>query len=446
MALRLSPQANSNDRRSRFSFTLSVMLMPYCSKSSPSLGRLNLAFSVLLATCVALMGGCDPFATGTVGASVTGTVVNTTGLGIDSAQVTLLRDGSTVRQVRSRSDGSYSIDGVDGGTYSLRYSAVGYPDSTFEISVNPDESLEAAAGKDTLVGPASVTGKVLDSRTGGGVAGATVLFAIRTGAGAQPQGQVNASMRKLAVTTPDFITETDESGNYEVSGMPTGMATRTVRDSGFFDETTEGIVIDEGMNRLDPAPLPEEVSDGNFRIVLSWGENPSDLDSHLTGPDGSGGRFHVFWSRMNAGNAELDVDDVTSFGPETITIEGLPGREGLYRYSVQNYSNRTSDGATGIESSPAEIKVYDTDGLLETYSPPPVDPGDGDTWRVFEILVTDGTVSIDDGGGETLGYFLAGGVDDVTTFSRGPGAESRKPALPSPVVKDFDEDVEQNER
>jgi hypothetical protein len=355
------------------------------------------------------MGGCDPFATGTVGASVTGTVVNTTGLGIDSAQVTLLRDGSTVRQVRSRSDGSYSIEDVDSGTYSLQYSAVGYASRTVETSVDADESLQAAVGTDTLIGPASVSGRVLDSQTGDGVGGATVLFSVRPDAETRAVAlkavlnRASASAQQL-VTSPDFITTTDETGRYEIAGMPTGEAARTVRDSGSLDETTRDIDIEEGSNELDPATLPDEVEEGSFRIVLNWGQAPEDLDAHLKGPGSSGERYHTYWNDQSAGNAEHNQDATDGTGPETITISDIGGRDGLYRYSVQNYSDRTPSGATGIASSAAEVEIYDSDGLVKSYTAPPTGSEEGSAWRVFEILATDGTLSIDDGGGETLGY------------------------------------------
>jgi len=355
------------------------------------------------------MGGCDPFATGTVGASVTGTVVNTTGLGIDSAQVTLLRDGSTVRQVRSRSDGSYSIEGVDGGTYSLQYSAVGYASRTVETSVDADESLQAAVGTDTLIGPASVSGRVLDSQTGDGVGGATVLFSVRPDAETRAVAlkavlnRASASAQQL-VTSPDFITTTDETGRYEIAGMPTGEAARTVRDSGSLDETTRDIDIEEGSNELDPATLPDEVEEGSFRIVLNWGQAPEDLDAHLKGPGSSGERYHTYWNDQSAGNAEHNQDATDGTGPETITISDIGDRDGLYRYSVQNYSDRTPSGGAGIASSPAEVEIYDSDGLVKSYTAPPTGSEEGSAWRVFEILATDGTLSIDDGGGETLRY------------------------------------------
>ena len=65
------------------------------------------------------------------------------------------------------------------------------------------------------------------------------------------------------------------------------------------------------------------IAAGNLRIVLLWGEEPSDLDSHLWGPtiDGTG-KFHIFYGDKTyyefdeTGEstipAFLDLDDTTS--------------------------------------------------------------------------------------------------------------------------------------
>jgi hypothetical protein len=53
-----------------------------------------------------------------------------------------------------------------------------------------------------------------------------------------------------------------------------------------------------------------------MRIVLTWGERPADLDSHITYPGN-----HIFFRSKKGTDANLDVDDTTSFGPETITLE-----------------------------------------------------------------------------------------------------------------------------
>jgi uncharacterized protein YfaP (DUF2135 family) len=66
------------------------------------------------------------------------------------------------------------------------------------------------------------------------------------------------------------------------------------------------------------------VKQGQVRIVLTWGETPRDLDSHLDTPSGC----HVYYGRKqcNRGQESLDTDVTDSFGPETINIRKLaPG-------------------------------------------------------------------------------------------------------------------------
>ena len=133
---------------------------------------------------------------------------------------------------------------------------------------------------------------------------------------------------------------------------------------------------------------------GSAKITLTWGSEPYDLDSHLTGPDPSGTvpgstdptRFHVFYSDQGAlaapPYASLDVDDTTSFGPEVTTItQFFPG---VYRYSVHHYS-----GTGTIFSSPARVELA-LNGVTQVFTPP--DPGataigDDTVWQVFEITV-----------------------------------------------------------
>jgi len=54
----------------------------------------------------------------------------------------------------------------------------------------------------------------------------------------------------------------------------------------------------------------------SMRIVLNWGQNPLDLDSHLSYKN-----QHVYWDSKQGLAANLDVDDTDSYGPETVTID-----------------------------------------------------------------------------------------------------------------------------
>ena len=142
---------------------------------------------------------------------------------------------------------------------------------------------------------------------------------------------------------------------------------------------------------------------GSAKVKLTWGQDPNDLDSHLTGPDGSGGRFHIYYSEQGsmtaAPFAALDVDDTSSFGPEVTTIAKFA--TGTYRYSVHHYA-----GTGTIAASPARVELT-LNGATTVYTPPA--PGsvslDVDSvWQVFEISVSSGgsaTLT-------TLGHYLTG--------------------------------------
>ena len=81
------------------------------------------------------------------------------------------------------------------------------------------------------------------------------------------------------------------------------------------------------------SPIPEP---GEIRMVLNWGENPHDLDSHLKTPQINGQEYHIMYS--NRGSSEsipfvtLDVDDTNGYGPETITIK--QAYDGTYLYYI----------------------------------------------------------------------------------------------------------------
>lgn len=131
------------------------------------------------------------------------------------------------------------------------------------------------------------------------------------------------------------------------------------------------------------------VAIGSLQIELRWGSSPSDLDSHITGPVDTGGRYHVYYSRAGettgeyADYARLDRDDTSSYGPETTTVLRLPTGSSPIRYSVHNYSDKSSTYSTSLANSEATVKVYDntTGGLLKQYYVP---YENGTLWTVFE--------------------------------------------------------------
>ena len=115
-------------------------------------------------------------------------------------------------------------------------------------------------------------------------------------------------------------------------------------------------------------------------IRLTWGAAPSDLDSHLKGPNDT----HVFFASTGSLTAQpfakLDVDDVTSFGPEVITVSRLG--MSTYEYFVHNFSQSFTPGMTG---SPARIEMRSGPQIRIFF--PPAGEGTNLYWRVFQFTV-----------------------------------------------------------
>ena len=126
-----------------------------------------------------------------------------------------------------------------------------------------------------------------------------------------------------------------------------------------------------------------------YRIVLSWGEDPRDLDSHLWFKNN-----HIWWNvkEQMISKAHLDRDDTTGYGPETITIhETFPDTR--YYYSVYDNTNKQNKQSNELSSiSDARVYVYKggTDETLMEFRVPS-NGEKGNLWKVFYID-TDGKI------------------------------------------------------
>ena len=250
--------------------------------------------------------------------------------------------------------------------------------------------------KETPVEKTTITGQITNSQTGLGLANAKLSFC-------KP---FTLALKSTEASTPEvvFSVTTNYLGQYSTSDAIVGTYTLMIEATNFFSFYVENFVVASGLSTtIPPITIVQTLSNSLLRIVLTWAETPYDLDSHLTGPvAGSLTRFHVYFSDdiYNPANAvtptvKLDVDDTSSYGPETTTINAWTA--GIYRYSVFNYSDQSILGGAGIKNSPAVVKVYGPAGLLKTYSPPTVLTSGGNTWIVFEITVAaNGTYTITD--------------------------------------------------
>ena len=217
---------------------------------------------------------------------------------------------------------------------------------------------------------------------------------------AKANAKVEAQGRDY-IGTSEAWTATD--GTFSILVKPGSVVIVTASSS---NSLSQSEIVVTGTAGTSCTPLPANLTlgsttSGSAKIKLTWGSNPRDLDSHLTGPiTGTGSnataatRFHVYYS--NEGTltsppfAELDVDDTSSFGPEVITINRFEA--GTYRYSVHHFT-----GTGSIFTSPARVELQ-LNGETRVFTPP--DPGatvlgDDSVWVVFELLAgSSGSVSV----------------------------------------------------
>jgi hypothetical protein len=216
-----------------------------------------------------------------------------------------------------------------------------------------------------------LSGRVLDAVTGSGITNASID--VRSG--------INAVSGSAA-----FHGTTTSGGNYSTS-LPAGTYTITATADGYAVGSATLVSIGgQSLSNQNVVLNPNGGSGTNIRIILTWGAQPRDLDSHLTGPTGTGSRFHVaYYARTAyAGDqllAQLDQDITSGFGPETVTIPTQLA--GTYRYYVHHYSGSSNIGASG-----ASVRVYRGNELIATFFPPSQPDGGhpgSDVWSVFTL-------------------------------------------------------------
>jgi hypothetical protein len=161
-----------------------------------------------------------------------------------------------------------------------------------------------------------------------------------------------------------------------------------------FDADTLHLTKITHMDSLLPVVVIDSIImvEGGFfaQFTLTWDVNPQDLDSHLWTPQIGGSYHHIaYYNRGNAGSAPyalLDVDDVTSYGPEHVAI--YQGFAGTYTYAVHHYS-----GSSDIPHSGAEVSVLKPDRSVQTFTPPDGTAADDWYWHVCTIDGTTGQIT-----------------------------------------------------
>lgn len=287
--------------------------------------------------------------------------------------------GDGYYEITTDANGYYEIPEFVPGVYSVQAAAVGYLTLTVNsISINADNGSFTLPTfqllSSDMSGVNTVAGVAKNATTGLGIEGVTVNVRANWN---------NQSGDVIATTT------TDADGSYSFS-LERGYYTLEFARDGFVSTfvnvaSSNAIGACEGV--LSPTST-SEVTSTEFRIVLTWGETPRDLDSHLVGLDDANSVFHIAYynkvERDTDGNviASLDVDDVSSYGPETVTIVNAR-TDATYYYSVKDFTDRYDATSTKMSESGANVKVYQGSVLVKEYNVPLNQAGT--IWNVFKI-------------------------------------------------------------
>lgn len=173
----------------------------------------------------------------------------------------------------------------------------------------------------------------------------------------------------------------DANGNFTISIRKSSVATLAATSGSTLSNT-----LSAGPYAVDttlPNCLVLNIASAGVTMKLTWGANPSDLDSHLTTPSGAHIDYSDDGSLVAAPYAALDVDDRSSFGPEVVTISRL--MVGTYKYFVVNYSGYS---AGSIAASSARVELNIPGRAPELFTPPT--SGETNTtqlWTLFELDV-----------------------------------------------------------
>jgi hypothetical protein len=248
-------------------------------------------------------------------------------------------------------------------------------------------------------------------------------------------GSFLANASVTAGSINQFSSSTD--GKATFANLQSGVTSITVSANGYENSTRSPLLAcgDNSMGvALNPTTGQGALTASQVRVILNWGQNPEDLDAHLTGPEpgltasssNDADRFHVAWYNQASTDsiAVLDVDDVDSFGPETVTISPPAGqsilRPGVYRYSVHHYSGESSIAAgTTVELIAGTER--------RTFTAPAGGAGvSGDVWTVFELVVdTSGHITI-----RSVNTYQQGiSTEGVRSGSRGVLPDTEDPRL-----------------
>lgn len=248
---------------------------------------------------------------------------------------------------------------------------------TVTISCDTDGTIRSGAehliipsGFNIGVGEHTVSGRVFDAATGSCVVGAEMLFY----EGSSPYGE-------------SISVKTDSSGGYKVNLENSGTHCVVITKTGYIKEEFTFYISSGSRDSKEDFTISSTLDEGQIRFVLTWGSSPSDLDSYLVGKTSDGKSINIDFTHMSEKNssgsilAQLDIDDINGYGPETITLNAVAGN---YEYYVKDYTNSSTMSYSG-----AQVKIYKGNSLIHVVD---ICAGLNNSWSV--CIIRHGEITI----------------------------------------------------
>ena len=298
---------------------------------------------------------------------------------MDDSGTVLVNDLDKIIE-KTDTQGMYMIN-IPSGQYRLMFEKEGY----YSVSLYANVISEATTNMNRVylipckpedTRESMLKGYVVDATNGNPIVGATIKY---------KEGWDNRYGNNIGGFIFDKESVTNNEGVYYVE-LPIGVYTAEITKEGYYTSYTNIIVAPGGYEAY--SVMSPETAENEYRVVLTWGEFPHDLDSHLEGTL-EGTSLHVSYINKNIyqGNikiASLDYDDVDGYGPETITFT-INGVNDAIKYYVHDYSNQGDTGSYELSYSNAKVTIYsgDISSKPVVYNVPI--GKQGTRWYVFEI-------------------------------------------------------------
>lgn len=298
---------------------------------------------------------------------------------IGDALVRIYQNNDLIKSVRTDSQGNYTVE-LPAGDYIVKITAGNYKSAKMAVTVAEDTVTYNETFLLVQIGDEI------------GYANGTITNALNAQAVSDVTVKVRSSWNNQTGSVV-YTTTTNDAGYYEIEYIP-GLYTIEFSKDEYITGYKNIVVGVLGLFAQNAviSPVMSDVN-GEYRFVLSWRNLPNDLDSHLTGPlENTEERFHLYYPLKDTLGADanpyreyatLDWDNTRinqNPDPETVTLHKQI--DGVYRYSVHDFSNGGNASSTDMANSNAQVDVYKGSIHIGTYHVPNIP---GTIWTVFEL-------------------------------------------------------------